>query len=125
MARVRGFGGALVTQASISSLTAVITDLTLEKAAAGTGFVSSTALTIASAWFDSLQWDLTWQRDGPNNPAPPPPFGDGAYGFNFAVVMPAANFQAAHRFRVDVKVVPVAGEQFIIPFEFNAIATYA
>jgi hypothetical protein len=121
MARVRGFGGALVTQASISTLTAVVTDLSAANAQ-----ISSTALTIASVWFDSLQWDLTWQKDGPNNPAPPPPFGDGAYGYNFAWVAPASNFaNTGHRFQVDVKLVPVSGEQFEIAYQIPTFPVYA
>ena len=118
MARVRDGLGVLITQASLSSITAVVTDLTLEKAQAGSGFVSSTTLTIANVVFNQLQTDLTWQKDSAANPSPPPPFGDGLYGFNFAWVVPAINFATSgHRFRVDVKMVPVSGEQFVVPFE--------
>jgi hypothetical protein len=110
----------------VTSITAVITDLTLEKAVAGSGFVSNTALVVSAVIFDSLQFDLTWQKDGPANPQAPAPFGDGAYGFNFAWLAPAANFaNTGHRFRIDVKIVPVNSEQFEVPFEFGTFPVYA
>ena len=125
MARIRG-GGVLLTQASVTSITAAITDLNLDAALSGSGLISTTALTISAVIFDQLQWDLTWQKDGPNNPAPMPPAGDGAYGFNFAWTAPAANFaNGGHRYAVDVTIVPVLGEQFVLPFEFPTFPVYA
>lgn len=125
LARIRGAQGQLITQASVTSITAVITDLTLEKAVAGSGFISSTSLVISSVVFDTVQTDFTWQKDGAVNPQAPPPFGDGAYGFNFAWLAPAANFgTAGHRFRVDVKILPVGSEQFVVPFEIPTFPVY-
>jgi hypothetical protein len=126
MARIRNYAGVLMTQASISSINAVVTDLTKEKALAGSGFVSNTSLVVSSVVFDTLQSDLTWQKDTAMNPAPPPPVSDGAFGFNFAWLAPATNFATAgDRYQVDVKFVPVTGEPFIVPFQFQTLIVYA
>jgi hypothetical protein len=126
LARVRGGAGLLITQASISSITLVVTDLTKEKAAAGSGAITSLALVVANTVYDALQWYGIWTQDGPNNPSPPAPFGDGSYGWNVQTTVPAANFaNGGDRYRCDMKLVPVIGEQFVIPWEFNLIQVYA
>jgi len=125
MARIRGQGGLLITQASVTSVTLAVTDLTLEAQVVGSGLVSTTVLSISTVVFDQLQWDLTWQKDGPNNPAPPPPFGDGTFGYNFRTIVAATSFAAtAHRYQCDVLFVPVTGQQFIVAWQIPTFKVY-
>lgn len=127
MARVRGNAGSLITQASFSSISFTVRDLTN-----GTTIVSGVALTISSVVFNTLQQgDPSWDKDSSINLGK-----DGSYGYNFKTTIPAVHFSnydvgttqpfdvRPHRFRVDVEMIPVTGEKFRIPFEFGTIPTW-
>ena len=113
LARVLGNAGAPITQASLSGIAWALTDLT-----AGVAVASGT-FTVSGTVFDSLQLDPRWTVDG--------------IGYNFLGVLAATNFPAAapglptptgHRFQADVRFSPVAGEGFVIPYQFVALPEY-
>lgn len=126
MARVLGNAGTPITQASLSTLTYTIRDLT-----AGTTITSAQSLTIASVIYDSLQQsDPRWTKDDADNLGP-----DDRHGYNLLAVIPASHFTAvdvdsdtkqitAHRYRVDLLFTPVTGQAWIQPFEFTAVPTW-
>lgn len=126
MARIRGNNHALVTQASLSSITYTVYNVqpVVDGTGSATVVTTSTALTIPSVIYDSLQQqDGLWVKDGPGNLGP-----DGSWGYNFKTVIPASNFTVAasgDRYRVDVKFTPTSGEPFRLPFEFTTIQVYA
>lgn len=94
--------GAYLTQASLSSISYKITDLTLQ------AMVATRTLTIGSVIFDTLQTaDSRWTQD--------------ATGYNFAYTIPAADLTFAasedatlnpvlHSFQVDIQFVLASGE---------------
>jgi len=131
LARIRGQDGRLITQASLSSITFTVRDVTTS-----TTITSAQALTISSVIFDSLQQsDPRWDKDDADNLG-----SDGSHGYNFRATIPASNFTAvdvdsdpvppapdrvtAHRFQCDVKFTPASGEAFFQPFSFTGIPVY-
>lgn len=126
MARIRGNSHALVTQASLSAIAYTVWNVqpVVDGTGDATAVVASTALTISSVIYDSLQQqDGLWTKDGPGNLGP-----DMSWGYNFKTVIPASSFTVAasgDRYRVDVKFTPVTGEIFRLPFEFTTIQVYA
>lgn len=115
MARLRGNAGQLVTQASLTSISYTVTDLTA-------GTVSSpVTVSVAACVFDNLQQgDPRWSKDSANDPGP-----DGEHGYNALVTVSASHFPATvptptaptiipapHVFQVDVIFQPVTGEPF-------------
>lgn len=114
LARLRGQGGQLVTQASISAIAYAITDLT-------TGVTVATgSLTVSAVLFDTLQQDPIWTRDSASLPGP-----DGSWGYNFKTTLAAASIaNGGDRYRADVKLTPVSGEPFIVLWEWKTLAVY-
>jgi hypothetical protein len=126
--RLAGQLGTLITQASLSSITYNVRDLT-----AGTNVTAApVSLTIASVVFDSLQQnDPRWDKDSATAPGK-----DGRWGFNFLAVIPAVNFTAydvlsvapftvtPHRFAVDVEFTPVTGEKFRQSWQSTPVPTW-
>lgn len=103
LARVRGWTGALVTQATLSSIAYKVVDLD----AAATVTASGT-LTISAVIFDTAQTDGSW------------PFSD---GYNFRWLIPASAFPTGgHRYAVEFTFTPVAPENqpFAVDFEIRA-----
>jgi hypothetical protein len=88
-------------------------------------------LTISDVIFDALQQaDPRWIQDSALTPG-----SDGAYGYNFAWMVPASllaytntfdvqDNPVTHRIRADVKFTPVTGEPFVVPFEFPAVPVF-
>lgn len=125
LARIVGQSGQPITQASLSSIAYTVSDLTAWLSA-GTG-----TFTISSTVFDALQQaDPRWTVDSAMNPGP-----DGAWGYNFAAVVPAADFPATaltpdavlaapHRYQCDVTFTPVSGEQFRVPFRWTPVPVW-
>lgn len=130
-ARIRGANGSLITQASLSSITYRVWNVTLQES------VATGTLTISSVVFDELkQTDPRWRQDGPYNPGP-----DGAYGYNFLAILPAATFDDLfqtdedrffiadkhtheYRVRIDIQFTPTSGQGFVVPFEFAVDPTW-
>ena len=82
MARLRGNAGQLVTQASLTSISYTVTDLTA-------GTVSSpVTVSVAACVFDNLQQgDPRWSKDSANDPGP-----DGEHGYNALVTVERLSF---------------------------------
>lgn len=119
LARLRGQDGAYVTQASISSISYGVRDLT-----AGST-TSSGTFTVSTSIFDSLQIDDRWTKD--------------RTGYNFRATISAGAFDAfdvgtvddvpefrvdAHSYRVSVRFTPVTGAAFVVPYQFTPVPTW-
>jgi hypothetical protein len=93
LARVLGAAGAPVTQASLTSIAYAVQDVTTG-VQIGTG-----ALTIGTVIFDTLQTDAVWVKD--------------AVGYNFKATLASTLFaNGGDLYQIDVKFVPVSGQQF-------------
>lgn len=128
MGRIRGANGALITQASLSTIAYVVSDLT-----AGTTS-SSTSATISSVVFDSLQQtDPRWTKDNQFNLGT-----DGAYGYNFAITIPATTFPistvesgtpwstpAQTKYQIDVIFTPVSGQPWRVVYQAVTTPVFA
>ena len=122
MARIRAASGALLTQASVSSITYSVYNIQAEKDGSGnpTQMLGSTSQTVTAVVFDSLQQDGNlWTKDSAANPGP-----DGASGWNYRFVVPAAYFTVANSgdwHRVNVVITPASGQLFRLIFEFPTL----
>jgi hypothetical protein len=124
LARVRNpVTGALLTQAALSSISVVVTDVTAgERTYEG-------SLTIASVVYDTLQVDAAWAMDSWALPGL-----DGHAGYNFKWTLPAsaisytpgaeAGQPRPRQYQADVRFTPVSGEPLIVSFRFRALPTY-
>ena len=94
MARIAGQSGALITQASLTTIHRRVTnDQT------GAEISASTALTISAVVFDTLQTDARWTKD--------------ATGYGFLDVVTAAILTTANIIHlVEYKFTPVSGQVF-------------
>ncbi len=128
LARIRMANGALLTQASLTTLAYTVSDLTN-----GTALGAST-FTIASVVFDSLQQnDPRWQVDSATEPG-----SDGSHGFNFLAVLPATlfaltvlaepgvltGFAPGVQVQADVTFTPVSGQPWRISWRWRATPVY-
>jgi hypothetical protein len=122
LGRIVGNAGVPITQASLTSpLTIVVTDLTKEAALAGSGAVNTLTPAVSGVVFDSLQTGPLWTKDSAAAPGP-----DGLFGYNFAYLVPAANFNTpGDKYQLDVKFIPVVGEQFVVSFTVPTLKVYA
>lgn len=125
MARIRGANGSLITQGSVSSISYSVWAIlaTVSGLAVPSQEKASTALTVSATIYDSLQQtDQLWTKDGPNDLGV-----DGSWGYNFRSILPASAFTVARsgdRYRADVILVPLSGEQFRMPFEWDSLRVY-
>lgn len=107
-ARVYGHAGALLQQATVSTITGKVFDL---DSATPTTAVYTPTLVVATQVFDTLQTDGTWTLD--------------TTGYNFAHAMPADAFPTGnHRYRVEYKITPTgaAGSAVIwVTFDVKAV----
>jgi len=108
LARVYGADGALITQATVSSITYATFDMSNGAAAGPTG-----TPVVASTIFDTIQGanlsDVRWTADN--------------IGFNFRYVLPAATFPVGqHRYRIEFKLTMASGDILWIPYEAVAKA---
>lgn len=102
LARVLNWAGAAITQASTTSISRTITNLT-------TGVVTqtATALTIATAVYDTYQTGAIWTVD--------------STGYNFYDAIGAALFlTAGNVYRVEYLVTPASGGVFRIVYNVTA-----
>ena len=115
MARVLGTNGALLNQASVSSITYLVTDTT-------TGLPTGNGtFPVATTVFNSLvQSDARWSQDSIYYPGP-----DQNYGYNFAATIPAALIPNSVRYQVDVVFLTTSGGQFIVSWSFLPAKVYA
>lgn len=101
LARVLGNAGTAITQATITSITYAVYDLSTTTP---TTAVISGTLVVASTVFDTLQTDARWTAD--------------STGYNFLHAMPATAFPTGkHQYKVEYKVTPTSGAVFWIVFE--------
>lgn len=104
-ARILGNNGAYLTQATTSSITYLIYDVT-----AGAE-ITSGSLTISSVIFDTLQTDGRWTED--------------TTGYNFGYAAAASAFATPdHTYRVEFKITPTSGQVFFVVFELITSALY-
>jgi hypothetical protein len=109
LARVHGNDAAAITQATISTITYKLYDVT---GATPTTVVTSASLTVASVVYDALQTDSRWTADGT--------------GYNFAHTVAAASLSDANRaYRVEYRFVPATGEAFHAVFELHTRAVWS
>ena len=105
MGRILGNDGAYLTQATTSSITYLVHDIT-----AGAD-ITSGSLTISSVIFDTLQTDGRWTED--------------TTGYNFGHAAQASWFATPdHTYRVEYKFSPSSGQVFWVVFELIASALY-
>ena len=124
-ARLRGSGGALLTQASIASI--AVSDLTNGVSLGSGSFV------VAASVFDALVLtDPRWTVDNAAAPG-----ADGAYGYNFLAVLPATLFALTaivaptsplvrpqyRQIQADVAFT-LASEPFRVTWQWVQLATY-
>lgn len=117
MAQVRGQSAALITQASITSISYRVWNLTTgdevnvdpEGSSSSGSQTTNDPLTVSAVVFDTLQTDAGWTKD--------------QYGYNFRHTMPAAAFPDGNvRYKVEYKFTPTSGEAFFLrPFVVYAI----
>lgn len=105
MGRILGNDGAYLTQATTSSITYLVHDITAE------ADITSGSLTISSVIFDTLQTDGRWTED--------------TTGYNFGHAAQASWFATPdHTYRVEYKFSPTSGQVFWVVFELIASALY-
>lgn len=128
-ARLRGNGGALVTQASLSTIAYDIVDeqAYLDSGDDVTMVASGTALTVASVIHDDLQQPPVgtslWTKDGPGRLG-----ADGEWGYNFSATIGASNFTVArsgHMHLIQVLFTPTSGEIFRAEFQFDTLKIFS
>ena len=101
MTRQRGAAGALITQASLLTITYSVFDVS---SATPDTAVDSGPVTIASSVFDTLQTDAIWTED--------------STGYNFKHTIGASVLATPnHIYRTEYKFTPVSGEVFWKVFE--------
>lgn len=119
MARIRGSDGNLITQASLLAIAYSVYDID-----AAASLVSSTALTISSVVYDSLQQtDQIWTKDALGRPGT-----DQEHGYNFKAILPASSVPVAssgNRIQIDVAFTPTSGEQFRLTYKVDTVKVYA
>lgn len=105
MARVTGNSGSVITQASISTISYGVWDMSTSPPTVVVA--AGTSLVVSAVVFDTLQTDARWTRD--------------STGYCFAVAMPAASFPDGGRtYRVEVKMTPASGAVFHVIFDVEA-----
>jgi hypothetical protein len=105
-ARIRGNAAALITQASLTTITYAVYDVTVR---ANPGLIlAATPLTISAVVFDTLQTtDARWNNSG----------GD-ATGYNFAHAIGSTVFPSGdHVYRIEYYFTPASGAQFAFVVE--------
>ena len=104
MARVQGVGGTNITQASITSITCKVFDLS--GATPDTAETTPT-VTVATSVFDTLQTDDMWDED--------------TVGYNFRFTVPAASFSTGdHYYLIEFTFTPTSGDAYTSTFEVYA-----
>ena len=106
LARVRSSSGSYVTQATLSTITCRVSNMTTGVAVT----VISPTITISTSVFDALQTDAYWTQD--------------TTGYNFKHAMPATAFPTANNvYRVEYKFTPTSGAVFYVEFQVTALET--
>ena len=128
LARLRMASGQLVTQASISSITYTVSNVSL-----GTALGAGT-FTVSSSIYDALQQnDVRWAIDSAAEPGP-----DLTHGFNFLGTLGATLFSLAtlaapgvltgeadaETMQCDVFFTPVSGQPFRVIYRWPALPVY-
>jgi hypothetical protein len=96
MARIKGYGGVLVTQAAVSSIACKVFDLS---GATPDTAILEPVVTVGTSIYDALQTDDQWSEDDT--------------GYNFAFTVPRTGFPTGdHTYLVEFIVTPIAGDSF-------------
>jgi hypothetical protein len=107
MAKLTGNDAALITQATIDSISYKVFD-----SADLSTIITSGSLTVSTVVFNTLQLDARWTAD--------------TLGYNFRHDAPKEFFQEGGvTYRVEYKFIPVSGEQFWAIFRVKAKAVYS
>lgn len=126
MARILGQLGTPITQATVATIAWQVSNLTQGTVVGNGSFV------VANTVFNALvQADPRWIRDSVYTPGP-----DGAYGYNFAAVLPASTFapstlgpgqnlQPPDVLRCDVNFGMADGSNFRVPYTWKSTPVYA
>lgn len=101
MARVVGADGSNITQASVDTIKLYVHD------ADDAEVIGETAVTVASAVFDTLQTDARWTYDD--------------QGYNFRYTVPATAFPTAGTHYVEFKITDTSGNVFWLAFDCTAL----
>lgn len=105
MARILGWTGALVTQATFDSITYKVFDQDRGRQQTGSG-----TLELAAVVFDTEQNDGSWPYDD---------------GYNFRVLLPATCFPiGGHNYRAEFYFQPTVGEPFALAASIIAAALH-
>lgn len=103
LARVYGTAGTYLTQATTSSITCAVNDITTGSPVS----VITPSIVVASVIFDTLQTGGMWTKD--------------STGYNFRHAMPATAFpDAAHVYEVVYTVTPTSGAVFALVWRITA-----
>ena len=100
MGRIQGIGATNITQASITSITCNVFDLS--------GDTPDTAettptVTVATSVYDTLQTDGMWTKD--------------TTGYNFAFTVPASSFSTGdHTYWIEFTFQPTSGDSYTQPY---------
>ncbi len=117
MARILGANRQAITQATLTSITYTVTDITT-----GLAIATAQALTIGNVVFDNLvKTDPTWDADSQDNPS----LEDGLWGYNFKTTIPALSLvPSGDRFQVDIVFTPTTGERFTVSVSVPTVRNY-
>lgn len=103
LGRIRGSDAAYVTQASLTSITCAVVDITTGSEVS----VITPSIVIATVIFDTLQTGSLWTVD--------------STGYNFKHAMPATAFpDASHVYKVTYTATPVSGAVFKWQYQITA-----
>jgi hypothetical protein len=106
--RIEGSDGEPITRASISSISY---EVWRTLGGPAVEVVNETALDKNVVIFDTLQLDARWTVD--------------AVGYNFRFELPGTALPvAADNTQIDVKITPVTGNPFLVPFQILPTATF-
>lgn len=114
MARIRGNAYALITQATISTITCKVFD---RASATPTTALATPTVTVSSAIFDTLQTDGRWTADSETEPGE-----DGETGYNFLFQVAGSVFSGAGRvYDVEFVFTPTSGEPVFQGFRHTTL----
>lgn len=108
LARLRSSSGSLLTQATTSSITCIVHDMTLD----GQTTIITPTITVASVIYDTLQTGTQWTKD--------------STGYNFKYDIAATAFPSAgHIYVTQFKVTPSSGAVFFFQYMNSSLETFS
>jgi hypothetical protein len=107
LSRVTNVSGSAITQATVSTISRKVFNITPGYATPDTA-LSTSSLTVSSVVFDTLQTDARWTKDDT--------------GYNFRDSPAYTIFTTAGLYRVEYLFTPSSGDPFFVVFELHAQA---